>query len=239
MIVLIAIVGAIFGSYSTIFIYRIPRGESCFGRFFGPKSRCGKCGYIIPTRELIPVLNWIFTLGSCKSCGAKIPKIFLFAEISMVLLFCLSYLTEDFGEFFILRMGLSFILVLIFAIFWQTRTIPLYLSMMLFFFITVYQVLLSNSILPMIFSLSIGIFFACVLYKILELTFSKKDYIFEIIVFILLSSCFFEIRGTAFYFAFILLLLLFLKFFIKNDSFFKFGFLLIGTFSSLSFLNYL
>lgn len=239
MILLIAALGAIFGSYSTIFIYRIPKNESCFGRFFGPKSRCGKCGYVIPTRELIPLINWLFTSGSCKNCGTKIPRVFLFAEIAMTLLFCASYLTEGFSEFFILRIGICFMLVLIFAIFWQIQTIPLYLSMMLFFFITTYRILLEGSIFPMIFSLAIGVFFASILYKIIELTFSKKDNNFELVIFILLSYFFLGTRIAVFYLVVVVLLLLFLKFFIKRDSFFKFGILLITTFSSLSFLNHL
>ena len=51
----------------------------------------------------------------------------------------------------------------------------------------------------------------------------KKKFDFEITVFILLSSSFLGTMGAVFYLAAIMLLLLLLKFFIKRDSFFKFG----------------
>jgi len=237
IIFLITALGAIFGSYCTIFIYRIPKSESCFGRFFGPKSRCGKCGYIIPTRQLIPLLNWLFTRGSCQNCGIKIPKIFLFAEITMPILFVISYLTDDLSELFVLRMGLCFMLVLIFAIFWQSKNIPIYLSMMMFFFIALYQTLLHESIIPMVFSLAFSIFFGGIFYKIFEYIFSKEDNILELTIFILLSYNFFNINIATLYLALIVPVLLFINFFSKKNSFLKFGVILIGLFTSLSFFN--
>jgi leader peptidase (prepilin peptidase)/N-methyltransferase len=71
-IIISAAFGAIFGSYATLFAYRLPLNESCFGRYFGPKSRCPQCDTIIRTRELIPLVNWLFTLGRCKNCQTKI-----------------------------------------------------------------------------------------------------------------------------------------------------------------------
>jgi prepilin signal peptidase PulO-like enzyme (type II secretory pathway) len=94
--------GAIFGSYGTLFTYRLPRNESCFGRYFGPKSRCPKCGTIIRTRELIPIFNWLFTRGKCRICQAQIPLIYLAIEISTALLFTLCYIRFGFGEYFII-----------------------------------------------------------------------------------------------------------------------------------------
>ena len=73
-IIFSGIFGAIFGSYATLFSYRLPLKESCFGRYFGPKSRCPNCGNVIKTKELIPVVNWFFTLGKCSKCKTKIPK---------------------------------------------------------------------------------------------------------------------------------------------------------------------
>ena len=86
-IILVIAFGAIFGSYATLFAYRLPREESCFGRYFGKKSRCPNCGYTIITRDLIPLLNWIITCGKCRSCKTKIPRIHLFVELSTTILF--------------------------------------------------------------------------------------------------------------------------------------------------------
>ena len=90
-IIFAATLGAIFGSYATLFSYRLPLGESCFGRYFGPKSRCPQCDTIIRTRELIPLLNWLFTRGKCRSCKSKIPRTHLFVEVTTTSLFILCY----------------------------------------------------------------------------------------------------------------------------------------------------
>ena len=71
LIIVIAF-GCNFGSYATLFAYRLPRGESCFGRYFGQKSRCPNCNSIIKTRDLIPLINWIITFGKCRNCHVKI-----------------------------------------------------------------------------------------------------------------------------------------------------------------------
>ena len=106
-IIISAMFGAIFGSYATLFAYRLPLGESCFGRYFGPKSRCPECDTIIKTRDLIPLLNWLMTLGRCRNCQAKIPRTHLFIELSTTILFVLCYLKFSFGEEFIIYALLS------------------------------------------------------------------------------------------------------------------------------------
>ena len=79
--------GAIFGSYATLFAYRLPRGESCFGRYFGPKSRCGNCGSTIITRDLIPLLNWILLLEHVDI--AKLKFLAFISLLNCQLLYCL------------------------------------------------------------------------------------------------------------------------------------------------------
>ncbi|MBM3579804.1 MAG: prepilin peptidase, partial [Alphaproteobacteria bacterium] len=88
-IILAATFGAIFGSYATLFAYRLPRDESCFGRYFGQKSSCPSCGATIRTRDLIPLINWLVTLGRCSKCQHKIPRIHLFVELVTTALFVL------------------------------------------------------------------------------------------------------------------------------------------------------
>lgn len=94
--------GAIFGSYATLFSHRIPLDESCFGRYFGSKSSCPKCKKVLKTRELIPIINWIITLGRCSDCKFKIPRSHLFLEVSIAILFIINFCLFRFSDEFII-----------------------------------------------------------------------------------------------------------------------------------------
>lgn len=94
--------GAIFGSYATLFAHRLPIAESCFGRYFGPKSHCPNCKKILKTRELIPLVNWVVTLGKCSECGFEIPKSHLFLEVSIAILFMINFYLFGFSDQFII-----------------------------------------------------------------------------------------------------------------------------------------
>ena len=116
--------GAVFGSYGTLFVYRLPRGESCFGRYFGPKSRCGNCEKTILTRDLIPVINWLVTGGKCRFCGFKIPRIYLFVEITTTILFVICYVLFGFSDNFIIHAVLCAALVILFALDYKRQILP-------------------------------------------------------------------------------------------------------------------
>ncbi len=68
LVVYIAIVSLLVGSFLNVVIYRVPRRES----IVFPSSRCPKCGHVLHTWELIPVLSWLFLRGHCHACHARI-----------------------------------------------------------------------------------------------------------------------------------------------------------------------
>ncbi|MCA9049263.1 MAG: prepilin peptidase [Planctomycetaceae bacterium] len=60
--------GACFGSFLNVVIYRLPAGMS-LGR---PKSRCPRCETPLAARDNIPVLGWLLLKGKCRYCQLPI-----------------------------------------------------------------------------------------------------------------------------------------------------------------------
>ncbi len=78
--------GLVFGSFLTVVIYRLPRGESvATGR-----SKCPSCGAQIGARDNIPVLSWVILRGRCRACGARISPEYPLIEASTSILFVLA-----------------------------------------------------------------------------------------------------------------------------------------------------
>jgi prepilin signal peptidase PulO-like enzyme (type II secretory pathway) len=184
--------GAVFGSYATLFAYRLPLNESCFGRFFGQKSRCPNCNCVIRTRDLIPLINWIFTLGRCAKCQTKIPKTHLFIEIATTILFAICYLKFSFSEEFIIYSLISVSLIILMATDFTHRHFP---SSILNFLLTIgfaNRVLIDGGITSSIFSAIIGILFATIFYQIFYKKtsglFALQTQSFDYTKFILISS---------------------------------------------------
>jgi prepilin signal peptidase PulO-like enzyme (type II secretory pathway) len=165
--------GAIFGSYSTLFAYRLPIGESCFGRYFGPKSRCPSCNTIIRTRELIPIFNWLFTLGRCTTCKVKIPKTYLLIEIATSVLFMVCYTKFSFSEEFIIFALLCAACVVIVATDYSSKTFPNQALNVILIAGLVNRVLLDNGIIEAVFSASIGVVFATIFYQLFHKNFNN------------------------------------------------------------------
>lgn len=158
--------GAIFGSYATLFAYRLPLGESCFGRYFGKKSRCPRCGTIIKTRDLIPLFNWFFTLGKCRSCSAKIPRTHLFIELATTTLFVICFVKFSFSESFIIYALICVSCVILVVTDYTHKVFPQALLNFLLVIIVVNRVLQDQEIFGMIYSGVIGVIFATFFYQI-------------------------------------------------------------------------
>ena len=60
--------GLVVGSFMTVAVHRLPRGES----LVAPRSRCPSCGAPIEARDNVPVLSWLLLGGKCRTCGARI-----------------------------------------------------------------------------------------------------------------------------------------------------------------------
>ncbi len=207
-IIIAAFFGAIFGSYATLFAYRLPLGESCFGRYFGPKSRCPQCNTIIKTRDLIPLLNWIFTLGRCRSCQTKIPRTHLFIEISTTILFVICYLNFSFSEEFIIYSMISVGLVILLATDYTHNSFPNQVLNFILMIGLANRILEDQTIIDVVFSASIGAVMAMVFYQIFykrtDGIFASQDQSFDYTKFILIASVCLNLTNFLFYFVMVM-----------------------------------
>jgi leader peptidase (prepilin peptidase) / N-methyltransferase len=82
--------GLAVGSFMTVAVYRLPRGES----IVGPRSRCPSCGAELGARDNVPVLSWLLLRGRCRRCGERISVEYPLLELataSLVVLAAIRY----------------------------------------------------------------------------------------------------------------------------------------------------
>jgi leader peptidase (prepilin peptidase) / N-methyltransferase len=75
--------GLIFGSYLTVVVHRVPRGES----LVRPRSRCPFCGTQVRSVDNIPVVSWLILRGRCHACGERISPVYPLLELASGALF--------------------------------------------------------------------------------------------------------------------------------------------------------
>lgn len=83
--IIIFIMGIMFGSFYTLAVYRVPKGQD----ITHTHSYCPNCGNKLGFFELIPVLSYIFLRGKCKRCKQRIRIRYLILEILSGILFVL------------------------------------------------------------------------------------------------------------------------------------------------------
>ncbi len=77
--VVLALLGAILGSFANVLIYRLPREES----IIWPGSRCPACGAPIRAWDNVPVLSYLLLRGRCRACGGRISPRYPLVEALM------------------------------------------------------------------------------------------------------------------------------------------------------------
>lgn len=82
-IALFAVLGLIFGSFLTVVVHRVPRGESVVR----PRSRCPRCGTEIGAADNVPVVSYLLLRGRCRSCGVRVSPEYPLTEASTAFLF--------------------------------------------------------------------------------------------------------------------------------------------------------
>ena len=79
--------GLAFGSFLNVCIYRMPRDLSVVF----PSSACPRCDHKISFYDNIPVLSWIFLLGRCRNCKARITPRYMLVELLTGVIFLACY----------------------------------------------------------------------------------------------------------------------------------------------------
>lgn len=106
-LVMIFIIGLVFGSFFNVVGYRVPNKMS----IIHPGSHCPNCNHKLKFYELVPVLSYIFLGGKCKSCKKRISIFYPFFELLTGVLFSLCYLS--YGITFKFFIGITLISILI------------------------------------------------------------------------------------------------------------------------------
>lgn len=87
--VLIFIIGTLFGSFSTLAVYRLPLHKDITHE----RSFCPKCNHKLSFWDMWPILSYILLGGKCRYCKEKIRIRYLLLEIftgTVFLLFAMS-----------------------------------------------------------------------------------------------------------------------------------------------------
>jgi len=91
LVALFFALGLIFGSFLTVVIGRLPRGES----IVRPRSRCPACGAEILARDNVPVVSWLLLRGRCRACGERISVEYPLVELATGALFAAAAALVD------------------------------------------------------------------------------------------------------------------------------------------------
>lgn len=124
--IFVIVLGLIFGSFTNVLIFRLPRGKS----LVRPDSQCVACHVAIRWWDNIPVLSFILLRGKCRSCKTPISMRYPVVEILTALLFLAVFKKFDWGFLLIFReWPLMIFLVSITFIDFEHRLIPDVLSL--------------------------------------------------------------------------------------------------------------
>ena len=87
--IIIFMIGITFGSFYTLAVYRIPKGED----ITHTHSYCPKCNHKLNIFDLIPIFSYIFLGGKCRYCKQKIrPRYLILETISGLFFVIIAYL---------------------------------------------------------------------------------------------------------------------------------------------------
>ena len=119
IIVLLFVLGAIFGSFGWVLISREWDKKWIKSIFFG-RSKCEKCKKELSFIELIPLFSFLYQKGRCNKCDLKLTHFYRIIELLSWFVFVLTYLLFPYNWyielFFRVIINWSFLLLIIFDI---------------------------------------------------------------------------------------------------------------------------
>jgi leader peptidase (prepilin peptidase)/N-methyltransferase len=114
------VLGAVFGSFLNVVVYRLPRHES----LVLPASHCPKCGTPVKPYDNIPIVSWLLLRGHCRGCGASISVRYPLVEAFTAALCVIAVLTHRSAAGIALSVSLILLLVPAALIDLEHRIIP-------------------------------------------------------------------------------------------------------------------
>lgn len=117
---LVALVGACFGSFVTLASYRLPRDE----KVAAGRSKCTSCAAYLGPLDLVPIFSWLFSMGKCRHCKAKVGYRYPATEIATSLAFMALYYMYGPGKEFFFLAGLAVCVMILIVSDFETYIIP-------------------------------------------------------------------------------------------------------------------
>lgn len=137
---LVFMLGLTFGSFFNVLIYRLPQEDAAERNWVSKPSHCPRCKAQIKPYDNIPLLSYLILRGKCRNCHAPISWRYPAVELGTALLWVATvWLTAQFGLsgftgsqmtvwHFVFAVIFASIYLLVFIIDFQTKLIPLELS---------------------------------------------------------------------------------------------------------------
>ena len=86
--IILFIIGTFFGSFYTLAVYRIPKGQD----ITHTHSYCPNCNHKLGLLDLFPIFSYIFLGGKCRYCKEKIrPRYFILECLSGFIFIATAY----------------------------------------------------------------------------------------------------------------------------------------------------
>ena len=120
LVVLLAVVGAMVGSFLNVCIARIPAGESVVR----PRSRCPRCRTLIRWFDNIPVLSYLLLGAKCRACKAPISLRYPIIEVVTAVAFVLQGVSTDDPLLLASRLVFTALLIVLFGTDLDTQRLP-------------------------------------------------------------------------------------------------------------------
>jgi leader peptidase (prepilin peptidase)/N-methyltransferase len=119
--------GACFGSFAGVIIYRIPEGLS----IVLPQSFCSSCKLRLKPWHNIPIFSWLFLRGRCAYCQESLGIRHLIVEVLFALCLLALYIQAGLSLTLIEKFGFCFLLISLAYIDLDTYYLPLNLLFIL------------------------------------------------------------------------------------------------------------
>lgn len=113
------IIGAIFGSFGNVLIYRLPKGMS----IVNPPSHCPLCGGRVAWYDNIPILSFLILGGKCRHCESPISIRYPVVELLAAVLSVVAFIHAAAGPWPLFSLETGFLWLLEFAFFFALLVI--------------------------------------------------------------------------------------------------------------------
>ena len=108
-LIIFFIFGSLMGSFFTVIGLRLPKKEN----FITTRSHCDRCGHVLKSYDMIPVISYLFQKGKCRYCKEKIDILSTYIELFTAALYAVSYLTFNFSYELLIALGIISLLMIV------------------------------------------------------------------------------------------------------------------------------